>query len=151
MDPNTCSAIVDFNVPGKSNPPPVKLTATVWAQSRAVATGTLKKYAIEFTDPSGKLASPSVPLNAWVQVESSSQKIDPSLSAPKSCIEGSPLVFKDQHDDNKKQVTLSGNKLSILPYDAPFGRDDRLCTCQSVVPACQFLFVPVACALRLLR
>ena len=116
MDPELCTAIVDFNVPGKSNPPPVKLVATVSTQSRFLPTGTIKKYAIEWTDPSGKLASPSMPLNAWVQME--------NVAAQKSCIQGSPLVFKDLKYDDSKLVTLSGNQLSITP----FGSDARLST-----------------------
>ena len=114
MNPVFCNASVNFNVPGKSKPPPVNLTATVWTHSRSLPTGTLEKYAIEFTDPSGELASPSVLLNTWVQME--------NVAGSKSCIEGSPLVFKDMHDGDSKLVTLSGNKLSI----AAFGTDERL-------------------------
>ena len=69
MNKISCTAIVDFNVPGKLKPPPVKLMAIVWQLSRKVPTGTLKKHAIEFHDPTGLLASPSVPLNTWVQTE----------------------------------------------------------------------------------
>ena len=69
MDPIFCNATVDFNVPGKPNPPPVKLAATVWTQSHFMPTGTLKKYALEFTHLVGStLGSPSVPLNTWVQL-----------------------------------------------------------------------------------
>ena len=127
MDPNSCTSIVDFNVTGKVNPPPGKLMAAIWTQSRSVDTGTQKRYAIEFSDPKGMLAPSPEPLNAWVEVENFVSRLDSSVTASKSCIDGSPLVFKDIHDDNKKQVTLSGNKLTILPYDAPFGKDDRWC------------------------
>ena len=114
MEPKLCTAIVDFNVPGKSNPPPVKLLATVCTQSRFLPAGTIKKRTIEWTDPSGKLAPPSVPLNTWLQLE--------DVPAPKSCIQGSPLVFKDLNDGDSKLVTLSGNRLSITPI----GTDARL-------------------------
>ena len=116
MNPVFCNAIVDFNVPGKLKPPPVKLSLTVWTQFQYLRTGTREKYAIEFTDPSGTLAAPSVPLNTWVQLENIVTKDDP-VTIPKSCIEESPLVFKDQHDDDQKVVTLSGNNLTIGPFD----------------------------------
>ena len=136
MDPITCTAIVNFKVPGRLNRLlPDDLLATIWTRSRSVDAGTHKRYVIEFTDPKGMLTPSSVPVNAWVQVDSSSTKYDSGLT---SCIDGSPLVFKDIQYDNKKQVTLSGNKLTILPYDAPFGKDDRLCTSQPTISYCQF-------------
>ena len=113
IDPEFCTAVVDFDVPGKPNPPSVRLTATVGIQSRFLLTGTLEKYAIEWTDPSGRLGPPSVPLNTWVQME--------DVAGTKSCIQGSPMVFKDLNDENLKLVTLSGNRLSITP----FGTDAR--------------------------
>ena len=115
MDPKLCSAIVDFNVPGKPNPPAVKLTATVWMMSLPVPTGTLKKYAIEWTDPSGTLAAPSVPLNTWVQA-------DDAIIAARSCLEGAPIVFKDMHDEDSKKVALSEDHLFITPFRS----DERL-------------------------
>ena len=69
MDLTSCNALVDFNVRGKPNPPPVKLIAIVWTLSHKVPSGTQKKYVIEFYDPSSTLASALVPLNTWVQVE----------------------------------------------------------------------------------
>jgi|Transcript_116872 hypothetical protein len=65
IEPKSCSAIVNFDVPGKPNPPPVKLMATLMK--------TLSKYEtnfeIEFTDPSGTISSPGMPLNHWVQLQ----------------------------------------------------------------------------------
>ena len=121
MHPIFCNASVDFKVPGMPSPWPVKLIATVCTQSRYLPTGILEKNVIEFTDPSGVLASPSVPLNTWVQLE--------NVAAPGSCMEGSPLVFKDIHDGDSKLVTLSGNRLSI----AAFGNDERLSTFLRVI------------------
>ena len=127
MDPIFCNATVDFNVPGKPNPPPVKLAATIWTQSHFMPTGIVEKYAIEFTHLfRGTLASPG-PLNTWVQIEDVVTKIEPS-APPKSCIQGSPLVFKDQHDGDSKLVTLSGNRLTVTPFES----DDRLPTFLSV-------------------
>ena len=116
MDPVSCAGFVDFNVPGKLNPSPIKLAATVWTQSLYLPTGALEKYAIEFTDPSGILASPSAPLNTWVQLENIVTK-EHSVTTPTSCIERSPLVFKDQHNNDQKLVSLSKNDLTIVPFD----------------------------------
>ena len=121
MDPTLCNAVVDFEVPGKPNPPPIKLTATVWIVTQRLRFGKLEKYAIEFTDPSGTLASPVIPLNTWVQTENAVVKKVKAGSAPQSCIGGSQVVFKDMHDGDSKQVTISGNDLTI----APFGSDER--------------------------
>ena len=66
IDSTHCNATVDFNVPGKPNPPPVNLTATFW---RMVHPSTSEyKSALEFTDPSGTLAPPTMPLNVWIMV-----------------------------------------------------------------------------------
>ena len=86
MDPIFCVAMVDFDVPGKPNPPSTKLMATVWTLSHFLPKGTEEKNAIEFTDPSGKLASPSVPLNTWVQIGRQTPTSAPKkiTSAPKT-------------------------------------------------------------------
>ena len=120
MDPILCNALVDFDVVGKLNPPPVKLTATVWTLSHFLRTGTQEKYAIEWTDASGTVASPAVPLNTWVQAGYNVSRFDPG-AAPENCLEGSPFVFTDQRDGDSKLVTLSGNHLTITPFDS----DDR--------------------------
>ena len=123
MDPTNCSAILDFNVPGKPNPPPVKLIATVWTQSRRLPTGTAERYVIKFTDPSGELAPATFPLNAWVQLENNVVKSDRS-TVSESCIEGSPVVFADLEDGDQKLVTLSGlSELTITPFgETPYAR-----------------------------
>lgn len=118
LNPAFCNALVDFNVPGKPNPPPNKLTATVWTQSHFVPkpnSGTLLKNAIEFTDPSGKLGSHSVPLNTWVVSTDDAIDLSDDSKAPENCIEGSPLVFIDMHDGDKKVVKLNGTTLTIEP------------------------------------
>jgi len=63
FDPTSCSAMVDFNVPGKADHPPVPLLATYWVE-RASREDT--RQAFEFTDPSGTLAAASKPLNRWI-------------------------------------------------------------------------------------
>merc|ERR1711963_993883 len=66
LDSKSCSANIDFNVPGKPGPPPVNLTATL---RYSVSAGG-KKSEWEFTDPSGTLASADFPLNHWVEISS---------------------------------------------------------------------------------
>lgn len=68
MDITHWNATVDFNVPGKPNPPPVHLTATFWRMSRSSATSK-HKMALEFTDPSETLAKSTIPLNVWLMIE----------------------------------------------------------------------------------
>jgi len=63
FDQKSCSASVDFNVPGKDDHPPVPLLATYWME---YATKTDTRQAFEFTDPSGTLADASMPLNRWI-------------------------------------------------------------------------------------
>eukprot|EP00729_Bicosta_minor_P017123 gene17123-2500_t len=58
-----CTALVDFDVPGKPNPPPIKLLISYWPLGNT--DGSLQKGAWEFTDP-GDEASPRTPLNEWV-------------------------------------------------------------------------------------
>jgi len=61
FDGDFCSASVDFNVNGKPNPPPVPLLLSLW---EATSNGQVKTL-VEFTDPSGTLAFPDMPLNHW--------------------------------------------------------------------------------------
>ena len=86
MDPVFCNALVDFNVPGKPNPPSISVVATVWTLTHFLLIGTEEKYALEFTDPNSQ--SPGVPLNTWVQVENVATKphLVYPVSAPKECL-----------------------------------------------------------------
>ena len=119
MDLRFCNASVDFNVPGKPNPPPNKLTATVWRQARYLTTGILTKNAIVFTDPSGTLALPSVPLNTWVQLRKDFVYDDyfPNVDV-EGCIEnGLSLVFQDQRDGDRKLVTVVADMVTLTSFD----------------------------------
>merc|ERR1712151_223200 len=55
IDVASCSALIDFNVPGKPSPPPVKLSASLWVGQSASAHEMNTEF--EFTDPSGTLAA----------------------------------------------------------------------------------------------
>jgi hypothetical protein len=54
-------------VPGKPGPPPVPLTATFYLG--AGGEGQAPLLSLVFTDPTGTLAKPSSPLNAWIEIE----------------------------------------------------------------------------------
>ena len=129
MDLIYCNASVDFNVPGKPNAPPVRLTATVWKQSRYLTTGVLLKNAIEFTDPSGTLGLPSMPLNTWVQSQKSfsHEYYFPDVE-PRGCIDpgGSLVHFKDQQDEDTKLVMVLGNDVTLTPFGTS---DERFSIC----------------------
>ena len=127
LDPMLCTASVDFNVPGKPKPPPVTLTATVWTQSHFLPKSTEEKYLIEFTDPTGTLASASAPLNVWVQQGNFSTRIEHG-SVPGKCIPDTPLHFKDLSEGDNRQVTLRGNQVTIMSLNS----NERLSTCLPV-------------------
>mmetsp|Transcript_10640 Transcript_10640/g.43036 ORF Transcript_10640/g.43036 Transcript_10640/m.43036 type:complete len:143 (+) Transcript_10640:50-478(+) len=66
LDADSCTAVVDFDVPGKPSPPPVPLTATVWALSTTASDGLV---AIGFTDPSATIADTGdYPVNYWIEI-----------------------------------------------------------------------------------
>jgi hypothetical protein len=62
MDADTCIAMVDFDVPGKPAPPPVPLAMVTIHAAYSAGSGTW----FTFVDPTGTLADPTYPLNAWV-------------------------------------------------------------------------------------
>merc|ERR1712151_291694 len=64
VDTKSCSANINFDVPGKPSPPPVNLQAMLTSISSVTTT----KTEFEFTDPSGTLAAPIMPLNQWVEI-----------------------------------------------------------------------------------
>lgn len=105
LDRKSCSAIIDFNVPGKPGPPPVNLTATFWESFGQEG----HKSEFEFTDPSGTLAPKVFPLNRWVELE---QDLTPE---PVRCRPALRAVYADMHDGDKKEVTVSGTSVVIKP------------------------------------
>merc|ERR1711920_834085 len=106
FDPESCSAVVDFNVPGKPDPPPVKLTATLWYSMSS----DLKKTELGFTDPSGTLAARGFPLNRWVDISEVTHR-KPSGACPTSL----QAVYADMHDGDRKEVTISGTFITVRP------------------------------------
>lgn len=67
FDQKSCSALVDFDVAGKTDHPPVPLLATYWFDENQMAYAKEYRETLEFTDPSGTLAEASMPLNRWIQ------------------------------------------------------------------------------------
>merc|ERR1711865_1133295 len=105
LDPKSCSAIVDFNVPGKPSPPPVSLVATFWYSIHHRE----GKTEFDFADPTGKL--PAGPLNRWVQLGLAKEVADKALPCPTSL----KAVYTDMHDGDMKEVTISGTSMTIQP------------------------------------
>jgi len=112
LDKETCAATVDFRVPGKPGPPPVSLQATVWK----MLAPSESKLLVQFADPSGTLAPPTKPLNAWIQTETMS-----AAGVPQRCATEFNAVYADMHDGDQKKVVLAGTELTITP----FGNDQK--------------------------
>merc|ERR1712217_660047 len=106
FDPASCSAVVNFNVPGKPNPPPVKLTATLWHSMGSDS----KNTEFGFTDPSGTLAARGFPLNRWVDISEVAHR-KPSGICPTSL----QAVYADMHDGDRKEVIVSGTMITVRP------------------------------------
>jgi len=109
LDTDTCDALVDFDVPGKPNPPPVKLLMRFWSGIGDVEMSGREKATFEFTDPSGKLASPATPLNSWLAVDSLGRV------AGEACPETLRAIYADMHDGDRKAVKIEGGKITITP------------------------------------
>lgn len=106
----TGKAVVDFHVPGKPGYPPVPLTAKMFTATGAFGKfGGDSKKTFVFTDPTGTIASPSAPLNQWVQLHST------RAGFTSSCPTTLHNVFADMHDGDKKEVTIDGSAITIKP------------------------------------
>ncbi|KAL3924688.1 MAG: hypothetical protein SGPRY_003846 [Prymnesium sp.] len=63
LDEN-CTALIDFNVPGKPNPPSVKLRGVL----QQAYDGSWGTRTVTFYDPTGSIAPAGQPLNAWLSI-----------------------------------------------------------------------------------
>jgi len=106
MDSWSCSASLNFNVPGKPSPPPVNLTATFFYSIKRPSSSFTE---FEFTDPTGTLAAKNFPLNRWVQLSSTT---DHSVF---KCPTALNAIYADMHDGDQKEVTISGQAMTIKP------------------------------------
>jgi len=98
--------LVDFDVPGKEDHPPVPLQATRWFTSSIQH----EKVVLEFNDPSGTVDSATKPLNHWVDL---SRKNPPTL---RECPTSLDAVFADMGDGDMKQIKIDGTSLTIKPF-----------------------------------
>jgi hypothetical protein len=110
LDRTTCSASIDFRVPGKTSPPPVALNATFWKSY----SGDWSRTNIEFTDPSGTVGKKDIPLNRWVEV--TTQPSTQSIPCP-SGLHHTADVFADIKNDDVKVVGLNSADLRIEQAD----------------------------------
>jgi hypothetical protein len=86
-----CAALIDFNVPGKPNPPPIKLLITGFLDE--APDGNESRVGWKFTDPND-LSKP--PLNTWVQ--SAERNVSKKHSHPYKCPTELKENFQDMHD-----------------------------------------------------
>jgi len=105
IDTESCSAMVNFNVPGKPGPPPVPLQASLWWSISSSG----YKSEFEFTDPSGTIAEKTAPLNRWVELKK------PQHPEKAWCFKYLNNIYADMHDGDKKQITVDGASLVIRP------------------------------------
>lgn len=123
-----CVAMVDFNVSGKTDYPPVPLKMSMYVM-QDVAIPSVVKLGFEFTDPSETLAARTHPLNLWMSSALySSQLTDkhqPLLRKDKlkseTCIytpHGKPVVFNDILESDMKNITVEDENLTIEPYSS---------------------------------
>ena len=102
----TCGASINFNVPGKPNPPPVNLSATFFY---SVMRPHSMSTEFGFTDPTGTIAAKNFPLNRWIQL---------SLITHHSvfkCPTSLTSIYADMHDGDRKEVQISGSTITIKP------------------------------------
>lgn len=107
LDLTLSRAIVDFNVPGMDDPPPVPLQVQLFTSVSARGSS---KTTFLFTDDSGEIVDdPKFPLNQWVgeTVVAAEHKAD--------CPQNLQAIFHDMHDDDRKLVTIAGEKMTIMP------------------------------------
>jgi len=105
FDCSSKQMMVDFDVPGKADHPPVPLQATKWETSSMLNS----KVVLEFNDPTGTLDYPTKPLNQWVDLARVSP---PTLAA---CPTALDAVFADMGDGDMKRITIDGTSLTIKP------------------------------------
>jgi hypothetical protein len=73
------NASINFNVPGKPNPPPVSLLLTWNILYRLTDNDHLQwSWMCEFTDPSSTIGDSRMPLNAWISAANDSNHFDAS-------------------------------------------------------------------------
>lgn len=127
-----CVATVDFNVPGKPNPPPNNLTMALWVMGSN--DDRLQRLGLEFTDPMA--ADPTEPVNLWVldhwpqfdstvgsivgpKVKDALDRVDATVGQ-NWCIIEKKAILGDMHDGDKKAVKISGSRekerMQITPY-----------------------------------
>lgn len=132
-----CQATVDFNVPGKPNPPPVNLTMTTWVMG--TPDNKYTRMGLEFTDPTATLAPAPEPVNLWV-LDHWGPPSESSHEEPMHGTFGNTCGFKestlfhknvailhDMHDGDKKSIKVKHDgSLTLNPSG-----NDELWTVQS--------------------
>lgn len=125
-----CVAMVDFNVSGKTDYPPVPLKMAMWIM-QSVAYPSAVKLGFEFTDPSETLAPRTQPLNIWTSAPLSYKNDLHELALPlpklkhdlqsTSCLytpHGEAEIFNDIVTSDMKGVIVDDVDIKIEPYNS---------------------------------
>jgi hypothetical protein len=130
LDREDCSAMVDFNVPGKEEHPPIPLKAKFYF---AGSHDGKRRLEMEFTDPTGTIATKkSLPLNRWVSLSHDipvpddlrsriNKKLDIFNLIP--CVDclswthAKRSIFLDLQHGDKKEVVVNCTSITIKPLD----------------------------------
>ena len=83
-----CFAMIDFNVPGKPPPPPVKLLMSYVFDAK-LKQGPFFPM-MSFTDPSGTIASKSTVLNLWLVTGTLSSSVEAAIAEDEVGVWGQP-------------------------------------------------------------
>lgn len=109
-----CVGTIDFNVPGKPNPPPFKVDVTLYTMwgyfgpddsSYNTASWEFREHGTSFQTP---------PINTWI----SYPPVPPQGAALGwKCPDLGSLVAADMHDGDQKKITIVGRMIQIEPVN----------------------------------
>lgn len=121
VDEASCSAMIDFNVVGKPNPPPCTLNLTLYT---ATTLKSAPKIVGVFTDPTNAcdLGDPGSPLNAWIETASKPSDVaapSAARSTAFTCPSDGNLTFGDMHDGDAKSIALVANAVGAAATIRP--------------------------------
>lgn len=130
-----CVALIDFNVTGNSDYPPVPLKMSMWVMQN-IAIPSAVKLGFEFTDPTATLAPRTQPMNIWTSSALSSPLQVPAMIPQRNLGErnqkvqdsscgiytphGQSEIFYDLAEWDEKAVAVNDDHnnetLTIVPY-----------------------------------
>ena len=126
-----CVALINFDVPGKKEHPPVPLKMTMWIMQN-VGFPSDVKLGFEFTDPSETIAPKTQPVNIWMSDALSDEIMLPeyylSLPRKKQNVGDSTCIYTGPHhkaegfydilEGDMKLITVKNEDLMIKPSNS---------------------------------